>query len=86
MPIGENLQRIRKQNQLSQEELAEMLGGEQTGRVKMGARGWVSWSRQATASVKKTEYLTGQLAGRRKHAGFVRGWQTYRYDQNDFTA
>ena len=67
MSFGENLQTIRKKNQLSQEGLAEMLGGKQTGRVKMGAWRRVSGSRQAFDFVEKTEHLIRQLACRRKY-------------------
>ena len=69
MSFSENLQVIRKNNQLTQEELAELLGvsRQAVSKWELG-EGYPEVDKLLILS-KKAEHLNRQLARRRKHSG-----------------
>ena len=86
MSFGENLQLIRKKNQLSQEGLAEMLGvsRQAVSKWELG-EGYPEVDKLLLLS-KKLNVFVRQLAGRRKHDSRFRGRETFSGNPNHFTA
>ena len=86
MSFGENLQLLRKKNQLSQEGLAEMLGvsRQAVSKWELG-EGYPEVDKLLLLS-KKLNVSLDSLLGGRKHKGCFRGRESFRCDQDHFTA
>ena len=59
MSFADNLKMIRKERNITQEQLAELFKRIQTGCIKMGIWKWISGNRKTAHYFKRTEYFTG---------------------------